>query len=132
MSFIENFVPYSIILCMGGGIISSALKGRASRKLSIVILSTVLVMSCFVLGYTVFLGRAFVYVMGKFPAPWGNELRAGCLEGLMAVFFSVIMLLSVIGGIRGQNDDIREDKMNLYFIMINLMMASLLALVYST
>ena len=92
MTFIENFVPYSIILCMGAGIISSALKGRTSRKFSIIILSVVLILSCFVLGYTVYLGHAFVYVMGKFPAPWGNELRAGCLEGLMAVFFSVIML----------------------------------------
>ncbi len=131
MSFIENFVPYSIILCMVGGILSSALRGRKSRRLTIVILTIVSIMSISVLAYTVWLGRDFVYVMGKFPAPWGNELRAGCLEGLIAVFFSIIMLLSVIGGIRGQNDDIKEDRMNLYFIMINLMMASLLALVYT-
>lgn len=131
MTFIENFVPYSIILCMAGGIISSALKGRTSRRLSIILMSVVMVMSACVLGYTVYIGHSFVYVMGRFPAPWGNELRAGCLEGLIATFFSVIMLLSVIGGIRGQNDDIMGDRLNLYFIMIDLMMASLLALVYT-
>ena len=131
MSFIENFVPFSIIICLGGGIISSALHGKAARKLSICLISVVLVMSACVLGYTLKTGHEFIYVMGRFPAPWGNELRAGCLEGLMATFFSVIMLLSVIGGIRGQNDDIKVDKLNLYFIMINLMMSSLLALVYT-
>ena len=131
MSFVENFVPFSIIICLGGGIISSALHGRAARKLSVILITIVLAMSAAVLAYTLKTGHEFVYVMGRFPAPWGNELRAGCLEGLMATFFSVIMLLSVIGGIRGQNDDIKEDKMNLYFIMINLMMSSLLALVYT-
>ncbi len=131
MTFIENFVPFSIILCLGGGIISSALKGKTARVFTIWLLLVVAIMNACVLGYTAGLTHEFVYVMGKFPAPWGNELRAGCLEGLMGTFFSIIMLLSVIGGIRGQNDDITEDKMNLYFIMINLMMSSLLALVYT-
>ncbi|MCR5357408.1 MAG: sodium:proton antiporter [Lachnospiraceae bacterium] len=131
MSFVENFVPLSIILCLGGGIICSALPGKKARVFTIWLLLFVTILNACVLGYTVNLGHEFVYVMGKFPAPWGNELRAGCLEGLMGSFFCVIMLLSVIGGIRGQNDDIKVDKMNLYFIMINLMMSSLLALVYT-
>lgn len=131
MSFIENLVPLSIIICLGGGIACSALKAHASRRLTIILLSAVSIMSVCVLAYTLSIGHEFVYVMGKFPAPWGNELRAGCLEGLMALFFSIIMLLSIVGGIRGQNDDIAPDKMNLYFIMINLMMSSLLALVYT-
>ena len=131
MSWIENCVPMSIILCLMGGIISSAIRGEAARKLTIVLISAVAAMNALVLAYTVWLGHEFVYVMGRFPAPWGNELRAGSLEGLMALFFSVIMLLSVIGGIRGQNDDIKISRMNLYFIMINLMMSSLMALVYT-
>lgn len=131
MNPITNFVPFSIIICLGGGIACSAIKGQTARKLTIILLCVVSVMSACVLGYTVVLGHEFVYVMGRFPAPWGNELRAGCLEGLMALFFSIIMLLSIVGGIRGQNDDIAVDKLNLYFIMINLMMSSLLALVYT-
>ena len=131
MNFIENFVPFSIIICLGGGIACSALNGHTARRLTVVLLSIVTLMSACVLGYTTAIGHEFVYVMGKFPAPWGNELRAGCLEGLMALFFSIIMLLSIVGGVRGQNDDIPVDKMNLYFIMINLMMSSLLALVYT-
>ena len=131
MSFVENFVPFSIIICLAGGIICSAVNGKVARRLTITLISIVCVMSGCVLSYTLKTERAFVYVMGKFPAPWGNELRAGSLEGLIALFFSVIMLLSVIGGMRGQDADIDEHRMNLYFIMINLMMSSLLALVYT-
>ncbi|MCR5421281.1 MAG: sodium:proton antiporter [Lachnospiraceae bacterium] len=131
MSIIENFVPFSVIICLAGGVICSAVKGETARRLSVTIISLVVIMNAFVLGYTLKLGHEFVYVMGKFPAPWGNELRAGCLEGLIAMFFSIIMLLSVIGGIRGQNDDIAKDRLNLYFVMINLMLSSLMALVYT-
>ena len=53
-------------------------------------------LSACTLGYTLHTGEAFVYVVGKFSAPWGNELRAGVLEAAMALFFCVIMLLSML------------------------------------
>ena len=43
-------------------------------------------------------GASYTYMMGHFPAPWGNEIRAGVLEAGMALFFCVIMLLSMMGG----------------------------------
>lgn len=131
MDFVCNFPPFSIIFCLACGIISSAMNGRAARRLSIALISVVGVMSACVLAYTVKTGEAFVYVMGRFPAPWGNELRAGTLEGLMALFFSVIMLLSILGGLRALAADVDEARMNLYFVMIDLMMSSLLALIYT-
>lgn len=131
MDFIRNFPPLSIILCLGCGIISSALSGRAARRLSIALVSVAGVMSACVLSYTLKTGEAFVYVMGKFPAPWGNELRAGTLEGLMALFFCVIMLLSILGGLRALEGDVNASKTNLYFVMIDLLMSSLLALIYT-
>ena len=41
-------------------------------------------------------GESYTYMMGHFPAPWGNEIRAGVLEGLTATVFGVVMLLSLI------------------------------------
>ena len=120
MDLIRNFPAITILMCLFSGIISSGLKQKAARTLNTLLLVTVIGVSLVTFVYTAYTGQAFVYVMGRFPAPWGNELRAGCLEGLMALFFSIIMLLSIVGGIRGQNDDIAIDKMNLYFIMINL------------
>ena len=45
------------------------------------------------------MARCYTYMMGHFPAPWGNEIRVGLLESITAIAFSVIMLLSIIGGI---------------------------------
>ena len=63
MDFVCNFPPFSIIFCLACGIISSALNGRAAKRLSIALVSLVGVMSACVLAYTVRTGEAFVYVM---------------------------------------------------------------------
>ncbi|MFR6589921.1 MAG: hypothetical protein ACLURV_07070 [Gallintestinimicrobium sp.] len=47
--------------------------------------------------------------MGHFPAPWGNEIRVGVLEAVMAVFFCLIMLLSMLGG-TGAGAEIEESS----------------------
>ena len=70
-------------------------------------------------------------MMGHFPAPWGNEIRAGILEAMMATGFSVIMLLSLLGGISHVFTDVEETKTNLFFILVDLLMSSLLALIYT-
>lgn len=131
MNFICNFPCFSIVLCIFGGIISSAIKGRAAKIFNAIILAIVTVMSVCVLGYTYQTGEAFVYVMGPFPAPWGNELRAGVLEGGMALFFCIIMMLSLFAGREKLHEEVDPEKLNLYFIMIDLLLSSLLALVYT-
>jgi len=131
MPLVCNFPAVSIFLCMFCAIASSALPGRYARRLSLLLLCTVSVLSLCVLGYTIRTQESFVFLMGRWPAPWGNEIRGGILEGLFAVLFSVIMLLSIVGGINHIRDDIDPKKWNLYFIMVDLMMASLLALAYT-
>lgn len=131
MDFVCNFPALSIVLCLMSAIVSSALKGKAAKWLNTVLLVTVLGLSVCVLFYTMKTGDFFVYTMGKFPAPWGNEIRAGILEGLMATFFCIIMILSVIGGRKYFYEDVEESRQNLYFIMTNLLLSSLLAMVYT-
>ena len=70
-------------------------------------------------------------MMGHYPAPWGNEIRAGVLEALMALCFSVVMIFSLLGGMKHIFHDVEEAKLNLYFIMMDLLMSSLLALIYT-
>ena len=98
MDFVQNFPCISIILCLFAGIISSGLRDKAAMWLNAALLTANTLLSAFTLTYTLSIGQPFVYVMGKFPAPWGNEIRAGALEALMALFFCVIMLLSLFGG----------------------------------
>ncbi|WFA08474.1 proton-conducting transporter membrane subunit [Tissierella sp. Yu-01] len=73
----------------------------------------------------------FTYQLGHYPAPWGNELRAGLFEAIIALTFGIIMFLSILGGSKGIEHDIKERKQPFYYLMLNLLLASLLALVYT-
>ncbi len=131
MSFVQNFPFFSIIIAMFSGIISSVLSGKTARNLSILTISLTTVLSGAVFAYCLATGESYTYMMGHFPAPWGNEIRAGVLEGLTAVMFGIVMLLSVAGGLHHTEIDVEESKQNLFYIMIDLMLSSLLALVYT-
>lgn len=131
MEFVKNFPAISILMCLFAGIISSGVNAKVARAINTVLVISVIVLSAFTLVYTTSTGEAFVYVMGKFPAPWGNEIRAGVLEALMATFFGIIMLLSLLGGEKKLHDEIEEGKIFLYYVLNDLLLSSLLALVYT-
>lgn len=129
-NFIQNFPFISIILSLFGGPLSSILDGKKAKALNIGIITIIGWMSASVLGY-VYTNGAYVYSMGHFPAPWGNEIRVGVLEGVMAVFFCMIMLLCMLGGIVEREAEVHGTKQNLYYIMVDLLLCSLLALIYT-
>ncbi len=131
MAFVQNFPFFSIILSLFSGPLSSILGGKAAKRLNIAVISMIGIMSCAVLSFTISSGESYVYMMGHFPAPWGNEIRVGVLEASMAVFFCVIMLLCMLGGERERLAEIEPEKQNLYYIMVNLLLSSLLALIYT-
>ncbi len=131
MNFVQNFPAISILLCLFAGIISSGLERKAARGLSRALLIAELFLNGSTLLYVLGTGEAFVYVMGKFPAPWGNEIRAGVLEALVALFFCIIMFLSLEGGVKKLADEVEEGKTYLYYVLCDLLLSSLLALVYT-
>lgn len=131
MEFIRNFPFFSIVLSLFSGPLSSVLGGKWAKRVNGAVIVLCGLMSCAVLWYVCRSGEAFVYTMGHFPAPWGNEIRAGVLEALMAAFFCVIMLLCMLGGSREREAEIQPSKQNLYYIMVDLLLCSLLALIYT-
>lgn len=131
MSFVLNLPFIGIFLCMSSGVINSVLDGKWAKKVSFAAIITNLLMSVAVLFYVCQTKKSYIYVMGHHPAPWGNEIRFGVLEGAFAVFFCLIMLLSVLGGAKRLDEDISEKRSNLYYVMINLLMAAILALTYT-
>ncbi len=131
MDFITNIPLFTIVLSLFSGALCFLLSGKTARKYTL-IYEGILTLACAaVLWYTVRTGSAFTYVMGEFPAPWGNEIRAGILEAGTALFFIVIMLCSVSGGYRFIETDLDESKTNLYYALLNLMTAALMALVWT-
>ena len=132
MEFAQNLPFFCIMLSMFSGTVSSILSKKWARRLNIAMLSMVIAMSTWLLLYLVQSGiGSFTYMMGHFPAPWGNEIRAGVLEAGMALFFSIIMLLSILGGRKKLDGEVESSKHNIYYILCNLLLSSLLALIYT-
>ena len=131
MEFIRNFPFFSILLSLGSGVLTSIMNKKIARLWNTFILSAITVMSAVLFVYMLEVGEPYTFMMGHFPAPWGNEIRAGVLEAGMALFFCLIMLFSLKGGQEHIDAEIEETKVNLYYIMINLLLSSLLALIYT-
>ena len=131
MDFIRNFPFFSIIICMFSGILSSVLSGKKARNLCFCAVGMVTILSSCVLFYTVKTGTSYTYMMGHFPAPWGNEIRAGVLEGILATTFSVVLLLSLISAYHRTQEDIEGSKLNLFYLLVDLLLSSLLAIIYT-
>lgn len=130
-NFIENFPCFSIVLCMASGIISTPMKGNQAKRVTLLVVTLVTCMSAATLWYVSSTGSSFVYTMGKYPAPWGNEIRAGVLECMLATVFSLVMLFSLLGGMDHIFKDVPAEKVNLYFILNDLLLSSLLAIIYT-
>ena len=132
MEFAQNLPFFCIMLSMLSGTVSSVMSKKWARRLNIAMLCMVIAMSAWLLLYLVQSGiGSFTYMMGHFPAPWGNEIRAGVLEAGMALFFSLIMLLSILGGRKKLDNEVESTKHNIYYILCNLLLSSLLALIYT-
>lgn len=131
MDFVQNIPFFSIVLSMFTAILTSMLNGKWAKRVCISLLVLVMLLSASLLFYLMETGDSFTYLMGHYPAPWGNELRAGMLEAGMALFFCIIVLLSILGGIQYIFEDVEESKVPMYFVLVNLILSSLLALVYT-
>ena len=131
MDFIRNFPMFSVVLSLFSGVLCTMLKGKKARTYTILYECVLIVLAASVLWYTVHTGGAFTYVLGEFPAPWGNELRAGVLEATVATVFLCVMLSAVLSGRRYVDMDIDESKINLYYALLNLMTAAIMAMTWT-
>ncbi|MDD6466685.1 MAG: proton-conducting transporter membrane subunit [Erysipelotrichaceae bacterium] len=132
INWIHNFPFFSIFLTMLGGIVTALIRDpKKALRLHQMIAIVVAILSLFLLISVTQNQESFTFMMGHFPAPWGNELRAGPLEALMAFFFSIIMFLTVTGGQTEIFRDIVTEKIKYFFVMMNLIFGSILALIYT-
>ena len=90
LQFVQNFPFFSILLCMFSGVVTSVLKPKAAKALTLFATGMVAVLSFFAWRFTVSNG-SYAFMMGHFPAPWGNEIRAGQLETVLAMVFGFVL-----------------------------------------
>ena len=130
-NIVQNFPFITIVFSLLVGIFCVALKPKTAMRVCIFTFVICFVMSVATLLYCIKAGDYYTYIMGRFPAPFGNEIRVGILEALMASGFSLVITLSLIGGLRHVLHDVPEEKQNYYFLMLVLLFTSLLALIYT-
>lgn len=131
MAFVQNFPFFCIILTLFSGSVCAIVKEKAARTINTLLITIVGLLNVCVLIFELRTRESYTYMMGHFPAPWGNEIRVGILEAFMAVFFCVIMLLSMLGGRKKLYEEVDIDKHNLYYVLVNLLLSSLIALIYT-
>lgn len=125
-------IPFvCILLPLGSAAMTSVLKGRFARYWTFFVLTVVTALSGALMVIMASYGQSYTYMMGHYPAPWGNEIRAGQLEAITAHFFSMIMLLSLMGGLKKVDEHILHDKQSLYYVMLLLLTAALMAQIYT-
>ena len=130
--FYENFPFFAIFIGLLAGVITTLIHdGKKARAMTMATLALCAVLNGAVLVGTAMAGRNFTYTMGAFPAPWGNELRSGPIEALLSTVFCLVMLFSLMGGKADLEEDVLPEKQNLFYIMMDLLAASLFALCYT-
>ncbi len=132
MPFIWNLPFFCIFLCMVAAILLS-LGPRPHLSWNVTFCVAVLC-TCASLVFLVWSARgstAFAFTMGKFPAPFGNEIRGGPLQGLFCFVFSLVMCLCLLGGKKDFFSDVDRKKTGLACVMLNMVLASLFVLSYT-
>ena len=131
LPFVQNFPMFGIMLCVLSALCSLMLKPNTAKQLALFVCIVQAVLSAILLIYILELGASYIYPMGHFSSPFGNELRAGPLEALFALLFSLVMLFSLMGGTDDIRDDIEEHNRGNYYIMTSLLLAAQLVIIYT-
>ena len=131
MALWQNIPFFCILLPLGSAAMTSVLKPKLARRWTLMVLCLLVALSAVLTGIMYRYGQSYTFMMGHFPAPWGNEIRAGLLEALTALMFNIIMILSLMGGLKKVDDHIAHDKQSLYYVMLLLLTAALMAQVYT-
>ena len=88
MATVQNFPFAAIMLYLAGGVTCCVLKPKASKVVCLLLNSLVTVLMFAVLLYTMRTGESYVYWMGHFPAPWGNEVVSLLMVAMLALIFT--------------------------------------------
>jgi len=131
MGFVWNFPLFTIVLSLFSGVLCTILPGKTAKKYTMIYEGILVILVGCVFIYTLRTGASFTYPMGEFPAPWGNEIRGGLLEALLALAFLCVMLCSVSAGERFVLVDMDNSKVNLFYSLVNLMTAAIMALIWT-
>ena len=130
MNLLCSLPLFMIISCLFCAALCLLLKRTAAFAVTGILLLALTAADLAVTVYTAGSG-SFTYPMGEFPAPWGNEIRAGSLEGIILAFFLIILFCALLGGFRYLKLHIDGSKHDLFCSLLCLVSAAACALVFT-
>ena len=131
MSLIESF-PLTIILVLfiTAFIMPLIKKKKIVKMISLVSMTTAMILAMLNLNFVVKNGE-YLYRIGHYNAPYAIEFRIGIIEAMMGLLFTFVALMIIWYSTYGIEKEIKEAKIGLYYLLINILIGSLLGVVYS-
>ncbi len=74
---------------------------------------------------------SFKYKVGHFESPWGIEFQIGTIEAVMGILFTTVSFFILWYSIYTIEKDISNKKVPLYYVLMNILLASLLGMVFT-
>lgn len=132
MDMILNFPYWTVFLCMVSAILLSVVnRPKVAFYWTLTVCFAGASLSGIATVHMMRLGQAVAFTMGKFPAPFGNEIRFGPLQCLLAAVFCLVMAMAMLGGKEDIFLDVNRDKVGLTCVMLNMTLAALMVLTYT-
>ncbi|WMJ80191.1 proton-conducting transporter membrane subunit [Clostridium sp. MB40-C1] len=79
----------------------------------------------------VLISGKYSYSIGHFDAPFGIEFYIGNIESIMAVMFTFVASMVIWYSIYSIDKDINENRIPLYYLLVNVLIGSLLGIVFT-
>ncbi len=130
-NIIVNFPLFSIILSFIGVVVCSLTNRKVARVVTLCIEGTVAILNFCLVFYMHNYDGYIDYAMGHFGAPIGNAIRIGQVEAIIASIFPAVMICALLGGDKHLKRDIPESKINYFYVLFNLILVALTALIYT-
>lgn len=74
---------------------------------------------------------AYIYSVGHFEGPIGIEFFVGNIETLLSTIFTFVALMITWFSVYSIDGDIKEKRISLYYLLVNILIASILGLLYT-
>lgn len=119
-----------IILMITAFIIPLVKKKKITNKLSITSNSIILILSFIIFIKVLNLGE-FHFQAGYPNTFFGIEWYIGSVESILGLLFSFVSLMILLYSNNSIHNEVPENKVDFYYILINVLMASLLGIIYT-
>ena len=131
MQIWQNIPIALILLPLLSSSLLAALKPRASRAILVGVCLICSVLSGVLVCRMSAFGDAYAIAMGEIGAPFGNELLITTTESVVSLLFTLVLFLSLLGGLHSIPREIHENRLSLFYAVCALLLSALNAIVFT-